>query len=120
MTIGILLLNQNNCYLIDNKIPPRPDFDKKFLVELCKGFNLMASENTYNSLPNSLLQNNFSDNYDIHLGINGINNVDLLFIVRSQDNSECNKKFRFNNFKNILKLSEFEIWKNKKYFKDEK
>jgi hypothetical protein len=121
MRIGLLLLTQSGAYIDeDGNLPDRPLWDKQFLMDITEGMRCKASYNTYNSLPERLKRtcdvipgfrrNDKTKKYDIHLGIDGLEEVDLLIITRSHYIGE-GKVFRLDKFRMILKIEELEIWK---------
>ena len=53
-TIGLVLLDTENRYIVNGELPERPTFDKKFLLSLVKYRVCLASENTIKDLPKSI------------------------------------------------------------------
>jgi len=120
MKLGILLLNKNNVYLTeDGKLPKRPRWDKRFLLDLIEGQKVVCSKETLKTLPKSITDNAyFTTNpeldYDINFGIDTFhNNVDLLLIIRSLG-TENGRIFNLNKYKLILNKGGLELWKLKR------
>lgn len=74
-TIGVVLLDRLDRYLINGKLPERPDFDKDFLLRLVANKVCLASENTISELPKSItnscleITENGHLNWTVNLGI---------------------------------------------------
>ena len=117
MKVGIILLSQDNYYLDKNsQLPPRPKFDKKLLVALCKGQRAVMGPNTRYSLPKSILSEvkevPWEDEYDINLGIVPleINPPHLLLVSRSERYLHSGKHFSLKDYKRLYDSDDFEIW----------
>lgn len=90
-TFGIVLLDRLNRYIVDGKLPERPDFDKKFLLSLVKDRVCLASANTIKDLPRSVttscleITENGCLNWNVNLGIKTFKEFppDIFFISRS-------------------------------------
>ena len=90
-TFGIVLLDRVNRYIVDGRIPERPDFDKKFLLSLVKDRVCLASANTIKDLPKSIttstleITENGCLNWEVNLGIKTFKEFppDIFFISRS-------------------------------------
>ena len=90
-TFGIVLLDRLNRYIVDGKLPERPDFDKKFLLSLVKDRVCLASANTIKDLPRSIttsiveITENGYLNWTVNLGIKTFKKFppDVFFISRS-------------------------------------
>ena len=90
-TFGIVLLDRLNRYIVDGKLPERPDFDKKFLLSLVKDRVCLASANTFKDLPRSIttssveITENGYLNWTVNLGIKTFKEFppDIFFISRS-------------------------------------
>ena len=90
-TFGIVLLDGLNRYIVDGKLPERPDFDKKFLLSLVKDRVCLASANTFKDLPKSIttstveITENGYLNWTVNLGIKTFKEFppDVFFISRS-------------------------------------
>jgi len=116
MVVSTILLAQNDVYVsYDGKLPARPDFDKDLLKALVK--NQIISVEAGKMLPKSIR--------DVAYGITGrvepttgitipeiAGLTDLLLVVRSYEPLK-GKKFRLNNFEQIVCLKELEIWRRK-------
>jgi len=113
--INTILLSQNDCYVDkDGNLPKRPSFDKELLTAFCK--NQVVSENGYNGLPPSMrkiVRKQKMNDEEISLAIT-IPEIDkysdVLIIIRSSETLENGKIFRLNNFKNLVKNENIEIW----------
>lgn len=90
-TIGLVLLDQINRYMVNGEIPKRPDFDKEFLLKVIKNKVCLASENTIKDLPKSItnscleITENGYLNWEVNLGIKTFKEFppDIFFISRS-------------------------------------
>jgi len=90
-TIGIVLLDRLDRYLVNGKIPDRPEFDKQFLLNLVSNKVCLASRNTILDLPVSILNScleiteNGNLNWNINLGIKTFKEFppDIFFISRT-------------------------------------
>ena len=90
-TIGLVLLDQINRYMVNGEIPKRPDFDKEFLLNMVKNKVCLASENTIKDLPKSItnscleITENGYLNWEVNLGIKTFKEFppDIFFISRS-------------------------------------
>lgn len=90
-TFGIVLLDRLNRYIVDGKLPERPDFDKKFLLSLVKDKLCLASANTIKDLPRSIttstveITENGYLNWTVNLGIKTFKEFppDVFFISRT-------------------------------------
>lgn len=95
-TFGIVLLDRLNRYIVDGKLPERPDFDKKFLLSLVKDRVCLASANTIKDLPRSIttstveISENGYLNWTVNLGIKTFKEFppDVFFISRAPDTSD--------------------------------
>ena len=112
MRIGLLLLTQKDAYVDEQgRLPERPAWDKQFLMDITEGMKCEASTSTYMQLPKILRDRCQHNYYDIHLGIDGIENVDLLIITRSPSLAD-GKRVRLDKFRMILKIEDIELWKH--------
>lgn len=90
-TIGLVLLDQINRYMVNGEIPKRPDFDKEFLLNIVKNKLCLASTNTIKDLPKSItnscleITENGYLNWNVNLGIKTFKEFppDIFFISRS-------------------------------------
>lgn len=90
-TIGLVLLDIENRYLVNGELPERPDFDKEFLLSLVKNKVCLASESTIKDLPKSVttscleITENGYLNWNVNLGIKTFKEFppDIFFISRS-------------------------------------
>jgi len=117
--ITTLLLTKNDQYLIEGRLPKRPDFDKDLLAGLAKG--LTVSKKGYDMLPNSIKKEvhcpigiSKEPNFPITIPeISGL--ADILLVVRSLEiGGSDSKVFRFDNFELLLKQRDIEIYMRKK------
>jgi hypothetical protein len=109
MSVGIVLLSNDNYYLgkVGELPSPRPEWDKKLLLNLCKDKICICSQNTYESLPKSLFDiskgiyvaGNGNINYDVNLGINTFKTQkpEVLYIVRTGEDLGGGKEFRMSD-----------------------
>lgn len=127
MQIGVCLLSKDGYYLReDGSLPIRPSWDKEFLTSLVKNLYCVASKNTIDTLPKSIIDNAagiFNDSSylqrvagDINLGIKTFRDLpELLFITRSNYSVEGGKLLRLDNYTKIIDFTKsdggFEIWK---------
>lgn len=96
-TFGIVLLDRLNRYIVDGKLPERPDFDKKFLLSLVKNRVCLASANTLKDLPRSIttstveITENGYLNWTVNLGIKTFKQFppDVFFISRSPADTDA-------------------------------
>ena len=120
--INTILLDKNNHYVDHNgKLPERPKFDKKLLYAFC--YNQIVSPAGYNLLPNSIRRvvtiaprersewNLYTPQITKGITIKEIADLStVLLIIRSKKTIKKGKKFRLNNFHNILKNKYIELW----------
>lgn len=122
MQVGICLLSKDGYYLReDGTLPVRPSWDKKFLVELTRGFQSTCSENTFDNLPLSIKEAavitiNYDIGSDINLGIDTFRfKPELIFIVRSKYEASSGKLLRLTEYNKLIEFEKdnggFEIWK---------
>ena len=98
-TFGIVLLDRLNRYIVDGKLPERPDFDKKFLLSLVKDRVCLASAKTIKDLPRSIttstieITENGYLNWTVNLGIKTFKEFppDVFFISRSPSDTDIPK-----------------------------
>lgn len=111
MIVGTILLSKNNRYIgATGLLPKRPKFDKKLLTELL-AYNGEVSNAGYNLLPLSIKARVVvRSHYNVPITIKELNNCDLLIVSRSKERIKGGKKFRFKNFKNLVKTKKVEIW----------
>ena len=109
-----ILLDENDCYLCDNKLPHRASFDKGLLTAMVK--DEYISKEAGLLLPESIkwqaadITNSIQPTIGITIKeIDAL--TDILIISRSTKTcrGEC-KKFRLDKFKCILKTQQIEIW----------
>ena len=128
---GIVLLDQLDRYIVDNKLPIRPYFDKGLLLSLCTGRDCIASENTFKDLPKSLINlvksitTIANSEYEVNLGIKTFKEYppDIFFISRTPSDEPVqfrtiNDKY-FNiewltaNYDIVINHHNLEIWLKK-------
>ena len=108
MSIGIILLSNDNYYLgEDGELPsPRPEWDKKLLLALCEDKICICSQNTYDTLPPSLTKKakgvyvaHGDVNYDVNLGISTFKTQkpEVLYVVRTGEDLGGGKEFRMSD-----------------------
>jgi len=126
MTLGLILLDDNNRYVDNNgNLPKAPSWDKKLLYSLSKYKDITISRKTYESLPKSvkedtrfnfLVDNDGSIPYDINWGIKPFYEVppDMLIVVKALENLPNGKVFNPSElFDCIVDLSALSIWTKK-------
>lgn len=127
-TIGLVLLDQLDRYIVDGKLPTRPAFDKDFLLKMVKNKVCLASANTIKDLPKSItnscidITENGYLNWTVNLGIKTFKEFppDIFFISRSPvyevtpPTSEQDKYFDIDWLNNLYELvishHNLEIW----------
>ena len=95
-TVGLVLLDSENRYMVNGELPERPDFDKTFLLSLVKDRVCLASENTIKDLPKSItnscleITENGYLNWTVNLGIKTFAEFppDIFFISRATSDIE--------------------------------
>lgn len=126
MTLGLMILSKDGFYLsTDNKLPLRPAWDKKLLLDICRDKRVICSKATAMDLPPSLYRvatsvtNDVIDNeFDINLGVSTFKDypVDLLLVTRSKSIFTAGKAFNLEDYICILKQGDLELWTSiKKY-----
>ena len=117
MIVGLLLLDQNDCYVRENgRLPKRPSFDKNLLLGICQNQQPLVSDNTKKDLPESMLNaldmTNFlgASNKDLALSPDKIDESAHLLIITRGSEEGTGKKFRFDKFKRLVKMYDLEIW----------
>lgn len=122
MQVGICLLSKDGYYLReDGTLPVRPSWDKKFLLDLVRGFQSTCSEKTFDNLPLSvkeatILNVDVPRDSDINLGIDTFRaKPELMFIVRSKYEANGGKLLRLTEYNKLIDFEKdnggFEIWK---------
>jgi len=117
MKVGIILLSQDNYYVDkDGKLPKRPNHDKKLLTELCRGQLFICSENTFNTLPKSIMDHaDYTEGrggYDVNLGIKTLytNPPHLLIVSRSAGYLHRGKHFSLKDYIQVFSSEYLELW----------
>ena len=110
-----ILLDENDNYLCDGKLPERRMWDKELLKSIVDGE--IISKQAAELLPKSIKETakDITNEVQPTVGIT-IEEIsalsDILIVVRSGAVCKDNfKKFRFTNFKRILREFNLEIWK---------
>lgn len=129
--LGVVLLDQLNRYVVNERLPSRPDFDKEFLVNICKDRHILTSENTLKTLPKSItgiirhLSIECETEYEVNLGIKTFKEFppDIFFISRTpkyepvQFRSKNDKYFDIEwlkaNYDIVINHHNLEIWLKK-------
>lgn len=113
MKVGTILLTQANEYVAQDGVtlPARPDFDKEFLTEFLAGHKVSAEGEQL--LPPSI-KKVLGRKSALPVTIRELASADLLIVIKSRQLRFYypGKKFRFDEFKRILKTEEIEIWKH--------
>jgi len=107
--ISTILLSSNDCYVNNNgNLPTRPSFDKELLTGICK--NQSVSTDGFKMLPPSIRKSvNVLNTCTLGITIPEINNSDVILVIRSNEIIN-GKKFRFNDFKLLVKENQLELW----------
>lgn len=108
MRVGALLLTSQNQYLINDRLPYRPVWDKEWLKYLCDNANgITYSPNTSKDLPLWAKKPNMD--WDLNLGIATFEDKpDLLLITRSPDHG-IGPEFRLDEYEKV----NVEVWRRK-------
>lgn len=94
MTIWTVLISRDWYYLWENgELPKRLKWDKEFITWLIKGRNVLCSENTYKSLPKSIIDswnyftcNPISNEWEINFWIDTFKTTcDLFILIKSNE-----------------------------------
>jgi len=114
MIVATILLDKDNNYVMeDGKLPERPEFDKALLSGLLR--NQTISILGYLLLPPSI-QETVTVAGLVHekfpVTISEIAEADLLIVSRSQSTGK-GKKFRLDEFTNLVTDTKIEIWRRK-------
>jgi len=110
MIVGTILLTKDNVYVKDDgSLPIRPAWDKELLKGLIDGGRV--SDKAYAMLPPSMRKLVEVDTKlpNIPITIKELANADLLIVSRSLELCR-GKKFRFENFRLLLKDRKVELW----------
>ena len=109
-----ILLDEEDRYICDDGLPHRQTWDKGLLKEIVRGETI--SEEASRMLPKSIVAvaYDITDEVEPSTGIT-IEEIsalsDILIVSRSSKPCEGGKKFRFDNFKRIVKQPHLEIWR---------
>lgn len=112
MLVGTLLLDQNDNYLIEGRLPRRPFFDKAFLKALTTQQQL--TEKGKELMPLSI--RNVASRMGepgLLVGIKEISDRAHLLIVTRSAEAGIGSKFRFDNFTLQVKTDKIELWVRK-------
>ena len=109
MRIGSILLDFNDNYLVDNRLPARPEWDKGWLKYLCEAASgITYSPSTGKDLPDWAKKP--SGDWDLNLGIATLEDQpDLLLVSRSYTAGLNGKVFRLDNWERVP----VEVWKRR-------
>ena len=110
MRVGSILLSQDDKYLIDGRLPHRPDWDKDWLKYLCDcAEGIIYSSSTAKDLPKWAKKP--LSIWDLNLGISTFKDAapDLLFVVRSEEIGK-GKQFDLSEWEKV----EVEVYRRKK------
>jgi hypothetical protein len=115
MTIGTILLTEDNCYVDDRKqLPHRAIWDKEWLTTLVS-LNTISKKG-YDMLPPSMqkVANVTHGEPSLAITIPELDELpDLLFVIRSTRRVSNGKKFKLDKYKRIAASCQIEIWKRK-------
>ena len=115
MITTTLLVDTEDKYVYENgSLPMRTLWDKELLTSVIT--NGLVSQGGYDTLPPSLQKlvtiTHGEPTAPITIPeIDGL--TDILLVTRVASKGQSGKRFRFNNFKCILKEERIEIWKRK-------
>jgi hypothetical protein len=114
---GTILLDENDCYLCDGKLPHRPLYDKSLLTAMVSGeiISKQAAELLPKSITDTALDITNQVEPSVPITVKEIDGLtDILIVIRStkECKGEC-KKFRLDRFKRILSTGQLEIWRRK-------
>ena len=110
-----ILLDENDNYLCEEKLPHRPLWDKELLKSMVS--EEIISKQAAELLPKSIRETARAVTNEIQptigITIKEISALsDILIVIRSTKICKgTGKKFRFTNFKRILREFNLEIWK---------
>lgn len=110
MKIGMILLDKCGRYLVDNKLPARPDFDKVLLKSFLK--NKKVSSRAFLQLPESISKNVIVDNnYEVPVTIPELGAADMLLVTDAAFTykDKSGPKFNMDNFEKLP----IEVWVRK-------
>ncbi|ENT7195310.1 hypothetical protein ACE65T_001804 [Campylobacter jejuni] len=100
MKVGMILLDQNDRYLVDGRLPIRPECDKEMLTKFLK--NEKVSSSAFIMLPESIAKNTIiDDNNYVPVTIPELGKADILLVNRAFDIPGFNDKdkhFRLDDF----------------------
>lgn len=104
MRIGALLLTREDSYLVHNRLPAGPYWDKewlKYLVDHSQG--IKASATTLADMPEWITQKYDPLNYDLNLGIKTLYQEppDLLLVTRSAERGDMNHQFFMDGWEKV-------------------
>ena len=110
--VATLLLDLNDNYVLnDGSLPKRPQWDKALLKTFVAGESL--SKAGYDMLPRSMQSIVTIDEPTFTVTIPEIDaSADILLVSRSYTKGK-GKQFKFDNFKQVLKTGQLEIWRRK-------
>ena len=119
MTVGILLLSNDNQYLkADGSLPRRPEFDKGLLEALMKDEAVWCTRTTWDSMPKrmkKLCKSYKIWDHTLNLGIATMysNPPKLLLVVRSTEQFTGGKKFDLGQWTLMVKQPNLDIYISK-------
>jgi hypothetical protein len=118
MKLGLLLLDKENNYLVDGRLPERPSFDKELLKYFVANYTISFRGNKH--LPKAWDRHAvvlYPEHADVLLSISEIDEyADVILVTVSDENNisaKEKKKFRFDKFTLMLDLGVFRIYKRK-------
>ena len=111
MTVATMLLDLDDKYVdADGNLPNmRPQWDKEFLRSLVS-VNVVSYKG-YCLLPPSMSGAMIDEEYTLPLTVPEIDETaDMLIVVRAYSLTQGGKKFRLDDFKQVVKSGQLEIW----------
>ena len=116
MTVGIMLLTQNDQYLKDDgSLPRRPEFDKGLLEALMEDEKVWCTKTTWDSMPDrmaGLVAGRQAWDYSLNLGVATLYTEPpkLLIIVRSTENFRGGRTFDLGQWRRMVRQPEMDIY----------
>ena len=110
MTVATLLLDMKDNYVsADGKLPPRPKWDKRLLAAIVE-LSVISPEAAV-MLPPSMCGGMIDEKYTLPITIREISDTaDLLIVTRSYNIVKDGKVFRLNEYEQIVKSGQLEIY----------
>lgn len=126
MKIWTVLVSKDWYYVWENwELPTgRPEWDKEFITNLCKGKIILCSINTMKWLPQSIIDNamwfttRMYASRDINFGIDTFKaGCDLFIVIHTTEDMNKGKKFKFkfleNKYNKIMYMNNISLYVKK-------